>query len=60
MLRAVWMTFVRKNLVDDVPDEMAACLDCDAMQCLNGEYETCPTRLIRAAALSAARTGEPS
>ena len=40
MLREVWRTFVRKHIVAEVPGEMAACLDCDAVQCLNGEYET--------------------
>jgi hypothetical protein len=54
VLREVWRTFVRKHIVAEVPDEMAACLDCDAVQCLNGEYETCTTRLIRAAVLSMA------
>ena len=59
MFREVWATFVRKfiekHVVAEVPDEMAACLDCDAVQCLDGVYETCPNRLGRAAALSAAR-----
>ena len=55
MLRKVWETFFRKHVVAEVPDEMAACLDCEAEQCLDGVYETCPARLGQAAALSAAR-----
>ena len=47
--------FIRKHLIADVPDELAACLDCDAVQCLNEKWETCPNRLARLAALSAAR-----
>ena len=64
MLRQVWETFVRKfvekHVVAEVPDEMAACLDCEAEQCLDGVYETCPSRLGRAAFLSAARAQQPA
>jgi hypothetical protein len=60
MLRKVWETFFRKHVVAAVPDEMAACLDCNAGQCLNGVYQTCPVRLSETAAPSAARTSEPA
>jgi hypothetical protein len=53
MLREIWGTFVRKHVVAEVPDELAVCFDCNAEQCLNGDYETCPARLARAAVLSA-------
>jgi hypothetical protein len=46
-------TFIREHLVDEVPDEMSACLDCGAIQCRDGRYEDCPNRLARAAALKA-------
>ena len=43
-----------------VPDEMAACLDCGAVQCLNSKYETCPDRLAEVAVLRATRMAEPT
>jgi len=46
---------IKKYLVADVPDELSACLDCDALQCSNDRWETCPNRLARAAALRAGR-----
>jgi hypothetical protein len=54
----VWRRLVRTHIVYDVPDEMAACLDCDAVQCSNDKYEICPDRLARAAALRAAQTAK--
>jgi hypothetical protein len=60
MLRKVWETFFRKHVVAEVPAEMAGCLDCNAGQCLNGVYQTCPVRLGGTTALSAARTSEPA
>ena len=58
MLSEVWRTLARKYIVYDVPDEMAACFDCDAVQCPNEKYETCPNRLAHAAALKAARAAD--
>jgi hypothetical protein len=55
MLREVWEAFVKNHVVAHVPDEMSACLDCDAVQCLNGHYETCPSRLAEVAVLKATR-----
>jgi hypothetical protein len=55
MRRKLW-TFVRRHLVDDVPDEMSACLECGAVQCRQDKYETCPNRLAHAEALRAARS----
>jgi hypothetical protein len=58
MLSEGWRALVRKYLVYDVPDEMAACFDCDAVQCPNEKYETCPNRLAHATALKAARAAD--
>ena len=58
MLSEVWRALVRKYMVYDIPDEMAACFDCDAVQCPNEKYETCPNRLAHAAALKAARAAD--
>ncbi|MDR3533742.1 MAG: hypothetical protein P4L90_24670 [Rhodopila sp.] len=46
-------TIVRRHIVSEVPDELSACLDCGAVQCLETEFRTCPTRLARATALDA-------
>lgn len=55
MFRELW-TFLKGHLVEEVPDEMAACLDCGEIDCRAGCYDTCPSRLSRAAALRAARS----
>ena len=55
MLSEGWRALVRKYIVYDVPDEMAACFDCNAVQCPNEKYETCPNRLAHATSLKAAR-----
>ena len=39
---------------------MAACLDCEAEQCLDSVYETCPARSGQVAFLSAARVQQPA
>ena len=58
MLSEGWRALVRKYIVYDVPDEMAACFDCNAVQCPNEKYETCPNRLVHAAASKAARAAD--
>ena len=58
MLSEGWRALVRKYIVYDVPDEMAACFDCNAVQCPNEKYETCPNRLAHATALKAARAAD--
>jgi hypothetical protein len=45
MLREAWRRFVRRYIVDDVADEMDACLDCDETECPEERYKTCPRRL---------------
>ena len=56
MFSEAWRTLVRKYIVYDVPDEMAACFDCHAARCPDDKYETCPTRLSALAAMSAAES----
>jgi len=58
MLSAEWRTLVRKYIVYDIPDEMAACFDCDAARCPNERYETCPARLADVASAQASRARE--
>jgi len=50
MFSAIW-SLVRNWIVTDVPNEMDACLDCNAMQCTDDQYASCPHRLAHAAAL---------
>jgi hypothetical protein len=50
--------FLTTRLVEDVPDELSSCLDCGAFQCRDEQYETCPNRLAREAALRAERPSE--
>ena len=40
----------------EVPDEMSACLDCDAVQCSYERYNDCTNLLAMAAALQTRRT----
>jgi hypothetical protein len=47
--------FIEKHLISDVPDSMAACLDCGFVQCLNEKWENCPNRLAHVAAIRAMR-----
>jgi hypothetical protein len=36
---------VRRYVVYDIPDEMAACFGCEAIRCPDAKYRTCPRRL---------------
>jgi hypothetical protein len=54
----VWRALARKYIVYDVPYEMAACFDCRAVRCSDGQYESCPNRLAEAAALRRAHATE--
>lgn len=60
MVGELWRNLARKYIVGDVPDEMAACFDCNALQCNDDKYETCPNRLAQTGAPRIARTGERS
>lgn len=55
MLGELW-TWMKRHLVEDVPDDMAACLDCLNLDCQVSRYETCVNRLTRASALRAMRS----
>ena len=45
----------RRHIVADVPDELSACLECGAVQCVEGTFRNCRVRLERVAALKALR-----
>ncbi|MGA9014954.1 MAG: hypothetical protein WB509_20895 [Acetobacteraceae bacterium] len=53
MLTEAWKGLVEKYIVHDVPDVMAACFDCNVVQCFGERYASCPNRLALAAALKA-------
>jgi hypothetical protein len=46
----------RRFIAHDIPDDMAACFDCDEDRCSNEQFVTCPDRLARAAR----ETAEPN
>jgi hypothetical protein len=48
---AIWRAFVTRNVIDNVPNEMAACLDCDEVKCSGDRYDHCAVRLATADAL---------
>jgi hypothetical protein len=56
ILDETWRALAKRYIVYDVPDEMAACFDCDVVQCPHDRYEFCPNRLALVAALKTART----
>jgi hypothetical protein len=47
--------FCDRHIVANVPDELAACLECGEIQCVDGKFRNCPNRLARVAALRASR-----
>jgi len=50
--------FLTRQIVTEVPDEIAACMECGAIQCVEGKFRNCPNRLARVAALKAMRTDD--
>ena len=50
--------FFGRYVVDDVPDELSACLDCGRVECAESKFQSCPNRLARAAALKTERALE--
>jgi hypothetical protein len=44
MFHNLW-TFIKKQIVTDVPDETDACLDCGVADCFASQYDTCFYRL---------------
>ena len=59
MLRLL-RTFIRRELVADVPAEMDLCLDCGKVECSEGEFQACVRRKARAAQLDAALAAPPA
>jgi hypothetical protein len=53
---ARFLAFLTRQIVTDVPDEIAACMECGAIQCVEGKFRNCPNRLERVAALKAMRS----
>ncbi len=49
MFSDVLSRFVRRHIVDEVPDEMSACLDCSVADCSHERYRACQHRLEVAA-----------
>ena len=60
MLSEAWRSLVRRYIVYDIPDEMAACFDCEVVRCPDDKYEACLKRSALAAELSAAQTAKPT
>jgi hypothetical protein len=46
-------TFFNAHIAATVSDDMAACLDCGAIQCSTDKFVGCPYRQARAASLRA-------
>ena len=53
MLGEAWRALARRHIVYDVPDEMAACFDCDVVRCPDDRYASCAKRLAFTGALQA-------
>ena len=58
MLRRL-RTFIRRELIAEVPAEMDLCLDCGKLECSEGEFQACVRRKARAAQLNAALAAPP-
>jgi hypothetical protein len=52
MFGRLW-SYIKKQVIADVPNEIAACLDCDVPDCPGAKLMSCRVRLARAAALEA-------
>ena len=50
--------FIKRNFIDEVPDEMGACLTCGAVRCLEDKYQACAYRLEFAEAMCRFRAAE--
>ena len=44
---------LRRFIAYDIPDDMAACFDCEVVSCPDEQFATCTMRLVRAAAPTA-------
>ncbi len=57
MFGRLWR-FLGRQVVENVPDELSACLECSAVQCVDSQWRNCPRRLARVADLKALRESE--
>jgi hypothetical protein len=58
MHNETWRKLLRRFIAHDVPDDMAACFDCDEVRCPDEQFVTCGDRLARAVAATT-RPDEP-
>jgi len=58
MALSAWRGFIRRNIVDTVPDAMEMCLSCGRPACSAVEFAACAPRLARAEALRQEREAE--
>ena len=49
LLNEHWRNILRRFLKHDIPDDMAACFECDVVWCPNEQFESCVKRLAKAA-----------
>jgi hypothetical protein len=48
-----WLrSFIRREVIADVPPELDNCLDCGKVACTEGEFQVCRLRRARAAELT--------
>ncbi len=57
MFDRLWR-FLGGQVVENVPDELSACLECGAVQCVDSKWRNCPRRLERVSALKALHESE--
>ncbi len=50
-----FLAFLTRQIVTEVPDELAACMECGISECVGRKFRKCPNRLARVAALKAMR-----
>ena len=49
LLNETWRNILRRFLTHDIPDDMAACFECDVVWRPNERFESCLERLAKAA-----------
>ena len=55
-----WRSFMRREVIADVPPEMDMCLECGKIECSEGEFRDCARRKQREAEIAAAGPMVPS
>jgi hypothetical protein len=54
-----WLrSFIRREVIADVPPELDLCQECGKLACSEGEFETCARRKERAEVLREAKDQE--